>query len=140
VERAEILREKAPTQPLLSRRSGQYTWRDVGSSYLPGRLAALLFAQARKSTSASSRGGRDICGITKRDCAAGPKRAASDCPLCPPNATKLPPVLPADAITAERNEFDRHLRAQGIHAIFHYLPLHLSQMGRRFGGRDGDCP
>jgi dTDP-4-amino-4,6-dideoxygalactose transaminase len=24
--------------------------------------------------------------------------------------------------------------------VFHYLPLHLSEMGRRFGGREGDCP
>jgi dTDP-4-amino-4,6-dideoxygalactose transaminase len=25
-------------------------------------------------------------------------------------------------------------------AVFHYQPLHLSTMGRRFGGEDGDCP
>jgi dTDP-4-amino-4,6-dideoxygalactose transaminase len=24
--------------------------------------------------------------------------------------------------------------------VFHYLPLHLSEMGRRFGGKEGDCP
>jgi dTDP-4-amino-4,6-dideoxygalactose transaminase len=24
--------------------------------------------------------------------------------------------------------------------VFHYLPLHLSAMGRRFGGREGQCP
>ena len=33
-----------------------------------------------------------------------------------------------------------HLKAQGIMSVFHYLPLHLSAMGRRFGGRPGDCP
>ena len=33
-----------------------------------------------------------------------------------------------------------HLRAQGIMSVFHYLPLHLSGMGQRFGGRPGDCP
>jgi len=27
-----------------------------------------------------------------------------------------------------------------IFAVFRYLPLHLSPMGRRFGGRQGDCP
>ncbi len=32
-----------------------------------------------------------------------------------------------------------HLRSQGILAVFHYLPLHLSEMGRGFGGRPGDC-
>jgi dTDP-4-amino-4,6-dideoxygalactose transaminase len=33
-----------------------------------------------------------------------------------------------------------HLRRRGILAVFHYLPLHLSDMGRRLGGRVGDCP
>jgi len=32
------------------------------------------------------------------------------------------------------------LKAHGILSVFHYLPLHLSEMGRRFGGKDGDCP
>ena len=33
-----------------------------------------------------------------------------------------------------------HLKARGILAVFHYLPLHLSDMGGRFGGREGGCP
>jgi dTDP-4-amino-4,6-dideoxygalactose transaminase len=33
-----------------------------------------------------------------------------------------------------------HLAGLGILAVFHYLPLHLSPMGLRFGGRQGDCP
>jgi dTDP-4-amino-4,6-dideoxygalactose transaminase len=33
-----------------------------------------------------------------------------------------------------------HLRRRGILAVFHYLPLHLSDMGRKLGGRVGDCP
>ena len=33
-----------------------------------------------------------------------------------------------------------HLKARGILAVFHYLPLHLSEMGQRFGGQPGDCP
>ena len=41
---------------------------------------------------------------------------------------------------AERTELIAHLRARGILAVFHYLPLHLSPMGRRLGGREGDCP
>jgi dTDP-4-amino-4,6-dideoxygalactose transaminase len=39
-----------------------------------------------------------------------------------------------------RQRLIRHLKAQGILAVFHYLPLHLSDMGRRFGGKAGDCP
>src|SRR5437588_10415569 len=33
-----------------------------------------------------------------------------------------------------------HLKRQGILSVFHYLPLHLSDMGRKLGGRAGDCP
>jgi dTDP-4-amino-4,6-dideoxygalactose transaminase len=40
----------------------------------------------------------------------------------------------------ERQALIAHLSAQGINGIFHYQPLHLSRMGRRFGGQEGDCP
>jgi dTDP-4-amino-4,6-dideoxygalactose transaminase len=33
-----------------------------------------------------------------------------------------------------------HLKSKGILSVFHYLPLHLSEMGRGFGGRKGQCP
>ena len=33
-----------------------------------------------------------------------------------------------------------HLNNHDIHSVFHYLPLHLSGMGRKFGGKPGDCP
>jgi dTDP-4-amino-4,6-dideoxygalactose transaminase len=32
------------------------------------------------------------------------------------------------------------LKERGIQAVFHYLPLHISDMGRKFGGKEGDCP
>ena len=39
-----------------------------------------------------------------------------------------------------RSALIAHLKRQGILAVFHYLPLHLSDMGRRYGGIAGDCP
>ena len=33
-----------------------------------------------------------------------------------------------------------HLKLRGILSVFHYLPLHLSPVGRQFGGKEGDCP
>lgn len=39
-----------------------------------------------------------------------------------------------------RQRFIATLREQGIYTVFHYLPLHLSDMGREFGGQPGDCP
>jgi dTDP-4-amino-4,6-dideoxygalactose transaminase len=40
----------------------------------------------------------------------------------------------------DREALVAHLAAKQIHAIFHYQPLHLSKMGRSFGGQPGDCP
>jgi len=39
-----------------------------------------------------------------------------------------------------RTRFIQTLREKGIYSVFHYLPLHLSDMGRKFGGKVGDCP
>ena len=39
-----------------------------------------------------------------------------------------------------RTRIINHLKARGIQSVFHYLPLHLSDMGKEFGGRAGDCP
>ena len=39
-----------------------------------------------------------------------------------------------------RNALMDHLRANGIHAVFHYIPLHSSPMGRKFGHAEGDLP
>jgi dTDP-4-amino-4,6-dideoxygalactose transaminase len=46
-------------------------------------------------------------------------------------------VLPS---AAARAGMLRSLKAQGIDAVFHYVPLHSSEMGMRFGGRAGECP
>ncbi len=40
----------------------------------------------------------------------------------------------------QRTALMAHLKARDILSVFHYLPLHLSEMGRRFGGQKGDCP
>ena len=39
-----------------------------------------------------------------------------------------------------RTTLIQYLRELGILSVFHYLPLHLSDMGRKFGGQAGDCP
>ena len=40
----------------------------------------------------------------------------------------------------ERQALISHLHARGIHSVFHYQPLHLSPVGRTFGGWEGECP
>jgi dTDP-4-amino-4,6-dideoxygalactose transaminase len=41
---------------------------------------------------------------------------------------------------SQRERLITHLEQRGILAVFHYLPLHLSEMGKRFGGKPGQCP
>ena len=40
----------------------------------------------------------------------------------------------------KRTDLIKYLKERGINAVFHYLPLHLSKMGNKFGGKVGDCP
>ena len=40
----------------------------------------------------------------------------------------------------QRQALIKHLNKRNINSVFHYSPLHLSKMGRKFGGQLGDCP
>jgi dTDP-4-amino-4,6-dideoxygalactose transaminase len=46
-------------------------------------------------------------------------------------------LLPTLAL---RQNLIAYLRERGVYSVFHYLPLHLSDMGQNFGGKVGDCP
>src|SRR5262249_27894506 len=119
----------------------KYTWVDVGSSYLPSDvLAALLVAQLERVGWIQQR--RTKIWRAYADGLAG-WAADNDVGL---------PVVPAHCeqpghlfylllpTPEDRQRFMAHLRARGIHSVFHYHPLHLSEMGQKFGGRRGDCP
>jgi dTDP-4-amino-4,6-dideoxygalactose transaminase len=47
--------------------------------------------------------------------------------------------LPGLVSPARREGLIARLRERGILAVFHYQPLHLSEMGRRFGGVPAQC-
>lgn len=141
-ERAEILREKGTNRTQFFRGEiKRYTWVDVGSSYLPSEiLAAFLCAQLEE---------RDRIQTQRR---AIWQRYLTDLqPWADVNGVTLPTVPagcehPAHLFyllmpsSARREAFLQHLQAQGVQAVFHYLPLHLSEMGLRFGAAPGDCP
>ncbi len=142
VERAEILREKGTNRSRFFRGEiDKYTWVDLGSSWLPSEvLAAYLWAQleARDRIQCA----RELVWRRYRDELAGWARAHDvRLPILPPHCGPawhmFQLVLPS---LAARQRLTEHLRARGILAVFHYLPLHLSPMGRRLGGRPGDCP
>jgi dTDP-4-amino-4,6-dideoxygalactose transaminase len=142
VERAEIVWEKGTNRKKFFRgQVDKYTWVDIGSSYLPSDLlAAYLCAQLEARESVQAR--RHVIweaydrGLTAWAAASGVGRP------CIPAHCEHPAhlyylLLPSlDA----RSRFLGHLRARSILATFHYQPLHLSDMGRRFGGVAGQCP
>jgi dTDP-4-amino-4,6-dideoxygalactose transaminase len=142
VERAEIIREKGTTRSRFFRGEvDKYTWVDVGSSYLPSELlAAFLWAQLEAAPAIQA--ARERLWRRYREelgdwAAAHDVRLPSVPPHCAPSWHLFHLVLPS---LAARQALIAHLRARGILAVFHYLPLHLSPMGQRFGGRRGDCP
>ena len=142
VPRAEILREKGTNRSRFFRgQVDKYTWVDVGSSYLPSDLlAAYLCAQleARDDIQAVRHG---LWRRYDAELAAWASAAGVGRPHVPAHCSQpahmyylLMPSLD------ERTRFIAHLRARAILGVFHYQPLHLSEKGREYGGRVGQCP
>jgi dTDP-4-amino-4,6-dideoxygalactose transaminase len=142
VERAEIIREKGTNRSRFFRGEvDRYTWIDLGSSYLPSDLlAAFLYAQleAREQIQAKR---RRVWEFYYEHLRLWAEENNVRLPIIPPSCEQsyhmfylLMPSL------HERRALIEHLKARGILSAFHYLPLHLSEMGRRFGGRPGGCP
>lgn len=142
IERAEILREKGTNRSRFFRgQVDKYSWVDVGSSFLPSdMLAAYLCAQLETSEEIQAM----RLGIWNRYARELSVWAAGNgvrLPVVPPHCGQayhmFYMLLPS---LAHRQAMISHLKARNIVSPFHYLPLHLSDMGRKFGGREGDCP
>ena len=142
IERAEILREKGTDRARFFRGEvDKYTWVDVGSSYLPSELvAAYLFAQLERADEILRRR-REIFETYRRELANLEAAGRVRLPVVPPDCEHnghLFYLLLADE--GERDGLIRHLKAADVGAVFHYVPLHESPMGRRLGYRRGDLP
>jgi dTDP-4-amino-4,6-dideoxygalactose transaminase len=142
IERAEIIREKGTQRARFFRGEvDRYTWMDVGSSYLPSDiLAAFLFAQLEARETIQERRKR-IWEFYAEELADWAANRGVRLPVIPPDREQpfhiFYLILPSARF---REKLIVHLKERGILAVFHYLPLHLSEMGRKFGGRPGDCP
>jgi len=141
-ERAEIIREKGTNRSRFFRgQVDKYTWVDIGSSYLPSDvLAAFLYGQLEQREKIQSHR-RLVWEIYAAGLSDWAGRHEVRLPYIPEHieqAYHMFYMLLPDLDTRQR--FIMHLREHNIHAVFHYLPLHLSDMGLRFGGRPGDCP
>ncbi|HLO30603.1 MAG TPA: dTDP-4-amino-4,6-dideoxygalactose transaminase [Anaerolineales bacterium] len=142
VERAEIIREKGTNRSRFFRgQVDKYTWVDIGSSYLPSDiLAAYLFAQFEQCEKIQLHRKQvwELYHLGLEDWADSHDiqlpRIPSECEQSYHMFYMLLPDLEL------RQSLIAYLREHGVYSVFHYLPLHLSDMGRSFGGEIGDCP
>jgi dTDP-4-amino-4,6-dideoxygalactose transaminase len=142
VERAEIIRDKGTNRRQFFRgQVDKYTWVDIGSSYVPSEVcSAFLYAQLELLDTISER--RRKIHETYRELLE---------PLEAEGVLRLP-LVPADCDgnyhlfhillpdQPTRDDLMAHLSLNAIHAVFHYVPLHSSPMGRTFGYNEGDLP
>lgn len=142
IERAEVIREKGTNRSRFFRgQVDKYTWVDVGSSYLPSDiLAAFLFAQmeARERIQAKR---RRIWKRYDETLQSWAERCGVKTPTVPAHCDQpyhmYYLVIPS---LEKRTALISYLNEHNINSVFHYQPLHLSEMGRQFGGEIGDCP
>jgi dTDP-4-amino-4,6-dideoxygalactose transaminase len=142
IERAEIIREKGTNRSRFFRgQVDKYTWVDLGSSYLPSDiLAAFLYAQleARELIQARRQRIWEYYYVHLTEWAQSHNVRLPFVPEYCEQSYHMFYLLMPDLET--RQAMIAHLKADGIQAVFHYLPLHSSEMGIQFGGKSGDCP
>jgi len=136
IERAEIIREKGTNRSRFFRGEvDKYTWVDLGSSYLPGEIiAAFLYAQLEEAEKINAK--------RKKTCTQYYEALA---PLAEKGFISLPYRETQENVgnghmfyviaksPEDRNGLIAHLKTNDIWAIFHYIPLHSSPAGIRFG-------
>ena len=140
ISEAEILREKGTNRSQFFRgQIDKYTWVDYGSSFLPSELnAAYLMAQLDQADA-----------INHARLARWEQYYRLLSPIAAEGRIELP-VIPKDCVhnahmfyiktrdLEERQALFQALREQGILAVFHYIPLHSSPAGRKFGRFHGE--
>lgn len=143
IERAEIIREKGTNRSKFFRGEvDKYTWVDIGSSFLPSELiGAFLWAQLERAEEIIARRLR-LCAIYREALGDLASAGLMTLPAPEPAGTAgnghMFYLLTPDA--ASRSALLAHLKAAGVHAVFHYVPLHASPAGRRFGRVAGALP
>ena len=142
VQRAEIVREKGTNRSRFLRGEvDRYTWVDLGSSHVPSEiLAAFLLAQLEAADSIQERR-RTIWDRYYESLEPWARQRDVRLPFVPRHCDQpyhLFHLVLADEAT--QRGLTEHLSDRGVASTFHYQPLNLSPMGRRFGGRPGDCP
>lgn len=141
-ERGEILREKGTNRKAFFRGEvDKYTWVDEGSSYVLSDLLAAFLAAQLEASDVIQTARRRLWHAYREGLSDWTASVGAELPHVPDHCEQpfhmFYVLLPS---LEYRTALIEHLREQGILAVFHYLPLHVSPMGLRHGGRPGQCP
>jgi dTDP-4-amino-4,6-dideoxygalactose transaminase len=142
VERAEIIREKGTDRSRFFRgQVDKYTWVDLGSSYVASDLLAAVLESQLLDRERIQAARRRVWDRYARDLAdwavANDTRLPTVPEHCEHPAHLFHLLLPD---RASRSALIEHLADRGILAVFHYLPLNRSAMGKRLAPRNPPCP
>ena len=135
IERAEIIREKGTNRQRFFRgQVDKYTWVDRGSSYLQSDLnAAYLWAQLEQADKINDDRLRSW-GAYYEGLSSLAEKGLIELPIVPQGCVHNAHMFYIKCSDlSERSELIAHLRARNIQSVFHYIPLHSSPAGQRFG-------
>lgn len=140
IERTHMIWEKGTNRKqFLQGQVDKYTWVDIGSSYLPSEInAAFLWAQLEQADRITQRR-LENWNDYHRAFAALEAEGAVRRPMIPENCqhnAHMYYLLMPDL--ASRNSLLKKLAALNVNAVFHYIPLHSSPAGRKYGRADGE--
>ncbi|MBM4233976.1 MAG: dTDP-4-amino-4,6-dideoxygalactose transaminase [Gammaproteobacteria bacterium] len=134
-ERAEIIREKGTDRSRFFRGLvDKYTWVDVGSSFLPGEIIAAFLAAQLEKAEEITRQRLQIWHVYHDAFSEHQISGRVQRPVIPENCTHnghLYYLLLEDL--KDRQQFIARMNELGVKCVFHYVPLHSSPGGRRFG-------
>ncbi|MBL0010845.1 MAG: dTDP-4-amino-4,6-dideoxygalactose transaminase [Nitrosomonas sp.] len=137
---AEIIREKGTNRTQFFRgHVDKYTWQDIGSSFLPGELiSAFLWAQLEEAEQITKQR-LDIWDEYHKLLEPLENHGLLRRPIIPAHCqhnAHMYYVLLSEEL--QRDKILHRMKADGIGAIFHYIPLHSSPAGRKFGRASGE--
>lgn len=140
LEKAEILREKGTDRSKFFRgQVDKYRWVDYGSSYLPSELnAAYLYAQLEECQRINKKR-MDIYEYYHKNLQCLAREGKIEQPFVPKECTHNAHMYYIKVKDVHvRTKLIQYLREQGIMSVFHYIPLHSSPAGKKFGRFSGE--
>jgi dTDP-4-amino-4,6-dideoxygalactose transaminase len=135
VERAEIIREKGTNRSKFFRGEvDKYTWCDLGSSFLPSELNAAYLCAQLEQIGHINENRLKAWNFYNENLSPLVESGKIETGILPEYCTHTAHMFWLKAKDlAERTELQAFLKSNGVHSVFHYVPLHSAPAGRKYG-------